>query len=100
MRLRLAAPALGLIEDRLGRISSLDLSTSHCKVWQLARRNDTMNLELTKDELRALDLALQTLLKQQEQIQRGHTAYREDVVLIGGVAGKVRNLYVKEKMGL
>ncbi len=59
-----------------------------------------MNLELTKDELRALDLALQSLLKQQEQVQRVHTTYREDVVLIGGVAGKVRDLYVKEKKGL
>ncbi len=56
-----------------------------------------MNLELTKDELRALDLALQSLLKQQEQAGKGYPAYREDVALIGGVAGKVRALYVKEK---
>jgi hypothetical protein len=56
-----------------------------------------MNLELTRDELRALDLALQSLLSQQEQVQKGHTAYREDVVLIGGVAGKVRNLFMREK---
>jgi hypothetical protein len=59
-----------------------------------------MNLELTKDELRALDLALQSLLKQQEQaVQRVYTGYPEDVALIGGIAGKVRELYVKEKKG-
>lgn len=56
-----------------------------------------MQLELTLEEARVLNVAVDHILKHKELQEKVYAGAKDDITTFNGVAGKVRGLYEIEK---